>query len=288
MNKLGDPGLGPIAAAAGDLSSSSLSRLCSYVLSETLQQIACRIDPQRYLQASRFLQISSISGAPVEISGDTLTLNVSAFVGYTENQTVSTTKQLNFWTGLTGGVTGSAGINVFGTGANASLGWKAEAGWSIMHSWEKAKMDTQQVSVVEMKSLNAEALSFQFPAKVHRCVAVKPTDGKSAGHYFCDTNLKAQSLSESWYYISQPRSVSTVLQDSGNLADNGWMKIIRGQEQFSGFRKLIDDSSKALVLEKDESFLNAAKTFGKSFGGLSGVVPLLDDSNIPGVVLTSQ
>jgi len=250
--------------------------------------LACRVNPQKYLQAFRFLQVAAVTGAPVEVSGDSYTLNVSAFIGYSENQGETTSKQINFMTSVNAGLGGSLGLSALGTGASASLGWKAEAGWNILHSWDRSKVNMQQVSVVEMKSLNTEALTFQIPAKVHRCFAVKAVNtnnsGAAAGFYFCSPTLQDQSISESWYYIAQTRTNSTALQDSGNLTDNGWMKIIRGREQFSEFRKTIEDSSKALVFEHDEAFLNASKTFGKSFGGLSGVVPMLDDSNIPGVV----
>jgi hypothetical protein len=189
---------------------------------------------------------------------------------------------------VTAGVSASAGINLFGTGATASAGWKSEADWTVAHTWEKSKMNTQQVSIVDMKSLNVESLSFQIPARVRRCMAVKPSDGSGSGRYFCDPAERSESVPESWYYISQPRSLSTSLQDSGDLADNGWMKIIRGQEQYQQFRAAIQDSSKAFILERDDSLVNAAKTLGKSFGGLSELVPLLNDSGIPGIVLQAQ
>lgn len=282
MNTLGDPGLAAVAESQGAFDSSTLGRLCPTVFPDVLTRTLCRVTPQRYLQAFRFLQVASVTGAPAEVSGDSTTLNVSAFVGYTEAQGHTDSWQVAAHAEAEGGL----GIKLLGNGGGISAG----VGVTRMREWDRSKTDSQQVSVVDMKSLNVEALSFQIPAKTRRCFAIQPTDSKAVnpGYYFCDSAIRDQRISESWYYISQLRSVSTALQDLGNVADNRWMKIIRGRDQYSTFKKMIEDSSKALIFEHDETFLNAARTFGKSFGGLSGVVPLLSDSNIPGVVLDAQ
>ena len=248
-----------------------------------LTRTLCRVTPQRYLQAFRFLQVASVTGAPAEVSGESTTLNVSAFVGYTEAQGHTDSWQVAAHAEVEGGI----GIKLLGNGGGISAG----VGVTRMREWDRSKTDSQQVSCSRYEI--AERRSPLLPDSGRKLVAASRSSRRIRrwsirGYYFCDSAIRDQRISESWYYISQLRSVSTALQDLGNVADNRWMKIIRGRDHSSTFKKMIEDSSKALIFEHDETFLNAAKTFGKSFGGLSGVVPLLSDSNIPGVVLDIQ
>ena len=204
-----------------------------------------------------------------------------------ENRSEDVAKRLFFSSMVTAGVSAEGGISFFGNGATVSAGWKNEAGWGITKTWDSSQVNSHQVNVVNMKSLLSESLVFNIPVLGRQCTGVSPTDSSLRGAYICATKAVAQTVTETWYSISQTKPSGAVIEDLGDVADLGWTKIIRGTGNYSEFVKTVQDRSKTIVFERDQSMVDATSTYGSTWGKVSGVVPLLNDGNIPGVVFNT-
>lgn len=275
-------------------SASTNADFCGVVFANnSLEQDDCKRFPNRYFNTFSFIEVDRVTGAPTELMGDSNSLSVSASFGYSKSHDSSTYQNIHAGADVTAAVTtsvsASTGLKFLGNGVEGSVtgsvSVSGNAGYGIAHSWGDGESHSHQVSLVEVKSLLAETLEFSIPVIGRICTGVSPINPKFKGAYICANQGTPQEITESWYSVTQPRLWNSVLQDSGNMADLGWSRIIRGRGNYHDFVKMIQDRSQTIVFEKDESMINQASAIGSAWGKVSGLVPLLVDGGIPGVVM---
>ncbi|MCM2279073.1 MAG: hypothetical protein NDJ89_13440 [Oligoflexia bacterium] len=229
--------------------------------------------------------IEKVNGRPelLGMSFDNIAVNagLSQEVSASESQSNSTTRSDS----VSLGATAKSGIDLGFFDASLNVSYARGYSWSVSQSVNSSRGRSNNLSIALGKMLSAERLEFTLDAEVRRCVLIKPATAGIAPLHLCATKSRPERIRESWYYIFQAfAGEASPLRDTLNPTMRPWIAIIRGESKFARFRTLLEDSTRAITLERDVQFSRVEETMRNAYERFVNTYPKYADGAFPGVV----
>lgn len=274
--------------------SHGLAKLCSEMLGaqSATRLAACKAAPLSFLKVTSAKKVKQVKAAPVlkQSRVSLISFNASMTLNHEDNEVYSEGR--NKGKSIRYGVNSRAGLNLWVFSAGTEVGASKNTDWYTANTISHSDSHLRGSSVNSGKMLMVEEMEFNFEAEYSDCVYISPLlDVKhSWAEQLCSKKSNhTEHLNESWYYIYQA-FLNTVspMRDSLSLAQSPWIKLIRGRQEFERFKELVEDHRTYLLL-------SPSKISGTSVGGIEGLAekftethPLLSDSAIPGMLMSTQ
>lgn len=212
---------------------------------------ACKSSPDKYVKLSSRLVVENVVGNPRYIDKGNVLQKISISRSLSWSRTEGTSFDRR--TGVSGEIGGSisAGIPESWTkwgpvavagsisgGAKVSIGKE----WYVSTS----ETETGSTSVTQDQSLTVSMDVYEVDVNARRCVFVSSADG-SGSLYACDEAITKKTIQESYYIVKRNIESSSTTDEDGPEA---WRVLIRGDESYNDFVKLMTAGNGVLKLEK--------------------------------------
>lgn len=212
---------------------------------------ACQSNAGKYLKVTSRFVVDSVRGNPRYIPTGNVTQKISISRGLSWSRTQGTSTDRR--TGISGeiGVGASLGLpeglTSWGPVAfNGSISGGAKI--SIGKEWfvSTAETETGSTGITQEQNLTVNMDVYEIDVNAKRCAFVSGADG-SGSFYACEETSKPQTIRESYYIVKRNVDSSSMTDEDGPEA---WRVLIRGDESYNDFVKLMTAGNGVLKLEK--------------------------------------
>ncbi len=109
-------------------------------------------------------------------------------------------------------------------------------------------------SSINKKTLKLSTIGVKFQAWIKQCSIIENIKDKRVLH-ICDTNKSHKTINEKWFFIGESDlNNNREITDGIKIGDKSFTQVIRGQDNFFKFWKLIENKDTANVLDNMDGY----------------------------------
>ena len=236
-----------------------LKKLCGYFYENKMysnEKALCERDPNKYLTTANTEHVIRLVGDTRLKNRDPLKsglmgLSVSAGFGVAKSESHDNTVGST----LKGGIDASLGIGGKNGLLGGSLGISGGYGWFHTNSVTKRNSQDVKVDGGVDKKLDVETILLEFDAEIQRCLLVTPSSDlkyskpKQANAFMCLDKLEQRTVAENYYFLYQNYFPGVIL-DTGANSNERQTILIRGEQRFQDFQRLVQDGTLQINLQE--------------------------------------